>query len=127
MEGIITRASEAEHKLIQTERDVAALRARLAETEERLRAAIDRPDEEDSEATRTGSQLPIVLGEHVNILEESIDSLRANMRAASDETAIMDQTDSVIAVASAVSQAAEHIERARAAIRALAAAIGMVS
>jgi chromosome segregation ATPase len=127
MESIIARASEAEHKLVQAEREVAALRTRLADTEERLRAAIDREDDDDSESTRTGSQLPIVLGEHVSILEESIDSLRANMRAASDETAIMDQTESVVAVASAVSQAAEHVERARAAIRALAAAIGMAS
>jgi hypothetical protein len=43
------------------------------------------------------------------------------MRAASDETAIMDQTESVIIVASAVSNAAEHIERARDALRALIA------
>ena len=48
------------------------------------------------------------------------------MRAASDETAMMDPSDSVIAVSSAVSAAAEHIERARAAVRALASSIGMV-
>jgi len=41
------------------------------------------------------------------------------MRAASDETAMMDQTESVIAVASAVSQAAEHVERARDSLRLL--------
>ena len=59
--------------------------------------------------------------ERFAILEESIDSLRSNMRAASDETAVMDQTDSVVAVAGAVSNAAEHIERARDALRALLA------
>jgi hypothetical protein len=35
------------------------------------------------------------------------------MRAASDETAVMDQTESVQVVAQALSQAAEEIERAR--------------
>jgi len=46
------------------------------------------------------------------------------MRAASDETAIMEPSDSVNAISSAVSQAAEHVEVARAAIRALTASIG---
>jgi hypothetical protein len=41
------------------------------------------------------------------------------MRAASDETAMMDQTDSVIAISAAVSSAAEHVERARDALRIL--------
>jgi predicted RNA-binding protein with PUA domain len=82
-------------------------------------------DDDDANVTRTGSGLPVDIVEHVSVLEESIDSLRANMRAASDETAIMDQSDSVVAVSSAVSQAAEHIERARAAIKALARSIGM--
>ena len=47
------------------------------------------------------------------------------MRAASDETAVMEQTESVIVVANAVSSAAEHIERARAAVRTLKSVIGM--
>jgi len=82
------------------------------------------PDD-DAEYTHTGSQLPIDLAEHVNVLDESIDSLRAEMRAASDETAVMEQTESVIVVANAVSSAAEHIERARAAVRTLKSVIGM--
>jgi hypothetical protein len=45
------------------------------------------------------------------------------MRAASDETAMMDPSDSVVAVSSAVSQAAEHVERARDAVRALNAIV----
>jgi hypothetical protein len=46
------------------------------------------------------------------------------MRAASDETAVMDPTDSVQVVSSALSQAAEDIERARDALRALAELTG---
>ena len=57
------------------------------------------------------------------MLEESIDPLRANMRAASDETAMMEQTEPVLVVTSAVSQAAEHVERARDALRALSAIV----
>jgi len=122
------RNVQLDQKAVQLERESSQLRQQLAETEQRLREAIEAAgDDGDADATRTGSQLPIVLAEHVSALEESIDSLRANMRAASDETAIMEQSDSVIAVSSAVSQAAEHIERARAAVRALAATIGMTS
>jgi hypothetical protein len=36
---------------------------------------------------------------------------------------MMEQSDSVIAVSSAVSQAAEHIERARASIRSMTASL----
>lgn len=63
--------------------------------------------------------MPIEFAEHLNVLEESIDSLKANMRAASDETAMMEQNDSVAAVSQAVSQAAEHVERARDALKLL--------
>ncbi|MBA3452090.1 MAG: hypothetical protein H0T42_03215, partial [Deltaproteobacteria bacterium] len=122
---MISRSTDLDAKLQKLEREDAALRKQLADTEEKLRAAIDRDDDSDAESTRTGSQLPIALAEHVSALEESIDSLRANMRAASDETATMEQTQSVAAISDAVSAAAEHIERARAAIRALQAAIGM--
>jgi chromosome segregation ATPase len=128
IEKMIARTTELEKKVIALERESAGLRKQLNESEQRLRDAIDRADDDDdSDATRTGSQLPIVLAEHVSMLEESIDSLRANMRAASDETAMMEQSDSVTTISSAVSQAAEHIERARATVRALAAAIGMNS
>ncbi len=127
IEAMIAKTTELEKKVTVLERDNASLRKQLGETEQRLRDAIDGSDDDEAESTRTGSQLPIVLAEHVSALEESIDSLRANMRAASDETAIMEQSDSVIAVSSAVSQAAEHIERARASVRALAATIGLNS
>ena len=105
---LMARASELE-------KENGALRKQLKALEIRLEAA-----EEKAESTATGTQLPLGgVAEQVSILEESIDSLRSNMRAASDETAMMEQSDSVVAVASAVSQAAEHIERARAAIKSL--------
>ena len=59
------------------------------------------------------------LAEHVAALTDSITSLRASMRAASDETAVMDQTDSVQIVTAAITSATEEIERARDALRAL--------
>ncbi|MDQ3333850.1 MAG: FHA domain-containing protein [Myxococcota bacterium] len=132
-EPIIAKANELQQKVneltkqvLDHEKQSATLRVQLKDTEERLRQAIDRDDDDDGvEQTHTGSQLPIAFAEHLSILEESIDSLRANMRAASDETAMMDQSDSVVAVSAAVSQAAEHVERARAAIRAMNASIGI--
>ncbi|HEX7835995.1 MAG TPA: hypothetical protein VF469_00965, partial [Kofleriaceae bacterium] len=126
-ESLATKTSELEQKLAQMEQGDAALRRQLAEAQERLRvAAIDLAADDDNERTRTGNQLPIAeLAEHVTTLEESINSLRANMRAASDETAMMTPSESVTTISSAVSEAAEHVEIARAAIRALAASIGM--
>jgi chromosome segregation ATPase len=97
----------------------AELERKLSDAEARL-AAQQRAAEDDNEPTNTGAALPIEFAEQLGVLEESIDSLRANMRAASDETAMMDQTDSVIAISAAVSSAAEHVERARDALRTLA-------
>ena len=65
----------------------------------------------------------MAIAEHVSALEESIDSLRANMRAAANGPR-SDSTESVQIVAAAVSQAAEHVERARA-LRAIAATVGL--
>ncbi|MDQ3301005.1 MAG: hypothetical protein M3619_30880, partial [Myxococcota bacterium] len=124
-EPIIAKANELQGRVAELEREDVALRRRLADAEQRLRDTIDGGDDDGVEPTHTSAQLPIAFAEHLGILEESIDSLRANMRAASDETAMMDQTDSVVAVSSAVSQAAEHVERARAAIRAMNASIGI--
>jgi chaperonin cofactor prefoldin len=124
-ESTLAKTAELELQVETLRREEQQLRARLADTEERLREAIEGSDDDGVEHTHTGSQLPIDVAEHVNILDESIDSLRAEMRAASDETAVMEQTESVVVVANAVSSAAEHIERARAAVRTLKAAIGM--
>ncbi|HEY1812622.1 MAG TPA: FHA domain-containing protein [Kofleriaceae bacterium] len=117
--ALVSRASELEAKCGKLEQEVAQmaqLRRALAEAEARAEAQ-DRAKED--EPTNTGNALPIEFAEHLTMLEEAIDSLKSNMRAASDETAMMDQTESVVAVSSAVSQAAEHVERARDAIRVL--------
>jgi chromosome segregation ATPase len=126
-ETLASKTNDLEAKLLRFERDNVLLNHQLAEAESRLRAAIDAHEhDDDNELTRTGSQLPISeLVEHVTTLEESINSLRANMRAASDETAMMDPSDAVSTVSTAISEGAEHVEVARAAIRALAASIGM--
>jgi chromosome segregation ATPase len=120
-EAVISKAAEVEKRLAAFERENAALKQQLAEIAKQMRMAEDRADD----PTRTGSQMPMAIAEHVSALEESIDSLRANMRAASDETAMMDATESVQVVAAAVSQAAEHVERARAVLRALAQTVGL--
>jgi chromosome segregation ATPase len=114
--ALVARAAELEQALAKVEREGGDLRRRLADAEARLaaqhRAAEDEP-------TNTGVQVPIEFAEHLSLIEESIDSLRANMRAASDETAMMEPTDSVLAVATAVTNAAEHVERARDSLRVL--------
>jgi hypothetical protein len=100
-----------------------ALVARSAELEQKLAMAEARAAAQDraheDEPTNTGGALPLEFVEHLSVLEEAIDSLRGDMRAASDETAMMDQTESVVIIATAVSSAAEHVERARDALRSL--------
>jgi chromosome segregation ATPase len=118
--ALVARASDLEAKLATLEQEDAQLRARLADAE--ARAAADEGGADD-EPTRTGHTLPLEFAEQLSVIEESIESLRANMRAASDETAVMPSSDSVAAVASAVSQAAEQVERARDALRALTAIV----
>jgi chromosome segregation ATPase len=117
---LVARAGELESKIVKLEKEDERLRRQLGEAE--ARAAAQRRAQ-DEEPTSTGKSLPLEFAEHLSVLEESIDSLRANMRAASDETAMMDQTESVVTVASAVSQAAEHVERARDALRLLTAMV----
>jgi len=107
--ALVARASELEQKLMRLEKDDAQLRRSLQEAEAKV--AQRKPD--------GGGQMSEQMVEYLNVIEESIDSLRANMRAASDETAMMDPSESVSAVSSAVSQAAEHVERARDSLRAL--------
>ncbi|NVB84544.1 MAG: hypothetical protein HOV81_39580, partial [Kofleriaceae bacterium] len=119
--ALVARAAELEQKVLRLEKDDEQHRRELSEANARL-AAQHRAQED--EPTNTGNSLPIEFAEHLSVLEESIDSLRANMRAASDETAMMDQTESVMIVSSAVSQAAEHVERARDSLRALTAVVG---
>ncbi|HSD89522.1 MAG TPA: hypothetical protein VLB44_18455, partial [Kofleriaceae bacterium] len=118
--ALVARAAELEQKVVKMEKESERMRRELSESQSRL-AAQHRAHED--EPTNTGGGVPLEFAEHLSVLEESIDSLRANMRAASDETAMMDQSDSVIAVSSAVSQAAEHVERARDALRVLTAMV----
>jgi hypothetical protein len=107
--ALVARAAELEQHN-------ARLRDALADAQ--ARTEVETHGDDDL-PTNVGPGLPLAFAEHLSVLEESIDSLRANMRAASDETAMMAQNESVVAVASAVSQAAEHVERARAALRVL--------
>jgi archaellum component FlaC len=118
---LVARAAELEAKYAKLEKEDAALKKQLQEANARAEA---QSRAREDEPTNTGTALPIEFAEHLNTLEESIDSLRANMRAASDETAMMDQSESVVAVSQAVSQAAEHVERARDALKVLTALVG---
>ena len=81
------------------------MRRELSEAEKKL-AAQHRAHED--EPTNTGGGVPMEFAEHLSVLEESIDSLRGDMRAASDETAMMEQTEPVQIVSNAISSAAEH-------------------
>ena len=73
----------------------------------------------DGDSTAIGMSPLAAAGEQIAALQEAFASLRGAMRAASDEAAMMEQTDSVQVVASALSQAVEDVERARDALRAL--------
>jgi chromosome segregation ATPase len=109
-------ASELERVRVKTTAEIRGL-------EEQIRVLKQAPATGDRETTadtnKTVSAPPDGVLDSLGVLEEAIDSLRANMRAATDETAMMDQTESVQVVASAVSQAAEHLDRARHALRTL--------
>ena len=113
---LVSRSAELEQRNLKLEKEQVVVRRLLAEAEAKVEA---QQRAREDEPTNTGNAMPIEFAEHLNILEESIDSLKANMRAASDETAMMEQSDSVAAVSQAVSQAAEHVERARDALKIL--------
>ncbi len=117
---LVSRSAELEQRNLKLEKEQIVMRRLLAEAEARVEA---QQRAHEDEPTNTGNAMPIEFAEHLNVLEESIDSLKANMRAASDETAMMDQNDSVAAVSQAVSQAAEHVERARDALKILTAMV----
>lgn len=112
--ALVARAAELESKLARMEADNAALKLKLARAEDMIAA-----HDHDNETTSIASVPTDELADCLITLGESIDSLRANMRAACDETAVMEQNESVAVVSAAVSHAAEHIERARDALRIL--------
>lgn len=101
-------------------RELAALRTELAAAQRALHARAASTQTSDDRAATSAD-----VADTVAMLEEAIDSLRANMRAASDETAQMAPNESVVVVATAVEQAAEHLGTARAALRRLNAALGL--
>jgi chromosome segregation ATPase len=118
--ALVARAAELEQRVVRMEKDEERMRRQLVDAE--ARAAAQHRANED-EPTNTGNQLPMEFAEYLTVLEEAIDSLRANMRAASDETAMMEQTDPVMVISSSISSAAEHVERARDALRTLSAMV----
>lgn len=113
---LVSRSAELEQRNLKLEKEQVVVRRLLAAAEAQVEA---QQRAHEDEPTNTGNALPIEFAEHLNALEEAIDSLKANMRAASDETAMMEQSDSVATVSQAVSQAAEHVERARDALKIL--------
>jgi hypothetical protein len=113
MAAVVTTTAMAERSRIGSSRDLAG-----EETTNRRGAIVG--DTFEGEVTVDRAEMatearvkPLKITEHLHALEQAIDSLRANLRAAHDETSMMDPTDSVIVVVNAVSQANEHIERAR--------------
>ena len=125
-EKVLAESKDLADQVKRLQRTEGELRAQLEDAEARVRAAIDRSDEDgDAESTRTGNQLPIAVAEQVGVIEEAVESLRAEMRAASDTAMDLQQTPEITAITDAVSNAQEHIERARVAVRALQQAIGI--
>jgi hypothetical protein len=94
------------------------LKVKARELEAKLAAA---PTPAATPAPSPSTALPAGFAEQVASVSDSISSLRASMRAISDETAVMEQTESVQVVTSAATTAAEELERARDAVRALSA------
>ncbi|MCE9579924.1 MAG: hypothetical protein K8W52_42800, partial [Deltaproteobacteria bacterium] len=123
LEDAIAQAQELRDAAASVEDE----RKRLRQAEDQVIELQDRIATLEREAQRApagaaASAPPI--GEHVQTLQDSLQSLRTSMRAASDETAVMDQTESVQVVAQALSQAAEEIERAREALGVLSSIAG---
>jgi chromosome segregation ATPase len=96
--------------------ELVALRNELSLVKEQL-ASSEKAIDGDNEITGVRGALPHGFLENLAILEESIDSLRANLRSASDEASAMPKTDAVGLVTSALGQAIEDISRARRALR----------
>ncbi len=125
-EQVLAESKELADQVRRLQRTEGELRAQLEDAEARVRAAIDRVDDDsDAESTRTGNQLPIAVAEQVGVIEEAVESLRSDMRAASDTAMDLEPTPEITAITDTLSSAQEHIERARGAVRALQAVIGM--
>jgi hypothetical protein len=109
-------------RVAELEAQLALLRRRLTETD----AELDELDRLKAELARrpaaapAAPALPPGFAEQVAALSDSLSSLRGSMRAISDETAVMEQSESLQVVSAAVAAAMEELERARDAVRALA-------
>ena len=110
-----TDVREADARLAREFDELKRDREALAEQLRGLQAKLDF----DVDTGVGGDELPPHVRDGLAVLEESIDSLRAEMRAAGDETAAMPESDSSQAVGAAIGAARDHLERARAALRAL--------
>ena len=125
-----SRVESARAEVEAAEQSVADERARRTAAEQQATELYDRLQERsttqtssarvDGDSTTVGMSPLAAAGEQVSVLQDAFASLRSSMRAASDEAAMMDQTDSVQIVSTALSSAVEEIERARDALRALA-------
>ena len=129
VERLRNRVESARAEVEAAEVTLADERARRAAAEQQASELFDRVQEQsttqtaprvDGDSTTVGMSPLAAAGEQVSVLQDAFASLRSSMRAASDEAAMMDQTDSVQIVSTALSQAVEEIERARDALRALA-------
>ncbi|MBZ0236280.1 MAG: hypothetical protein K8M05_28390, partial [Deltaproteobacteria bacterium] len=100
--------------------ELEAEKAKRQAAEDRVVALQDKLESASGAAPPPPDGSPLkAASEHLGVLNDSLGSLRQQMRTASDETAVMDQTAPVEIVSTALSQAAEDIERAREAVRAL--------
>lgn len=95
------------------EDEISELNQQIASLEREVKALSDVP-------VPSGGDVSSAATEHLMTIQDCIAALRTNMRAASDETAVMPgDSDSVQVVIDAISQATEQIETARDSMRAL--------
>ena len=91
---------------------------RIAELEEHVKNTQERELQARVQSSPGAGALPGGADEHLMTIQDCIAALRINMRAASDETAVMPgDSESVQVVTDAISQAMEQIETARDSLR----------
>ena len=127
----VARAHErTEADLSDAKAEIEALRRRCDEAQQKLadeQAAHSQAQShapENSEAADRG-RVSKDDEQRVHAIQQCLAALRKSMRAASDETAIMEPSESVDLVANAISEAATQIEEARDYASALGRALGV--
>lgn len=114
-----TLRRQAEDRLAEAENRLAELKARVQSLQAELAA---RP----AGNGKSAGGVPAGTGEHLLALQDCIAALRASMRAASDEAAVMPgDSASVQVVNDALSDATQHIETARDSLRSLSSLLGV--